>query len=169
MPSTILDYIKPFVPHFIALTLLLCSWVAIYHLGPTQGWSYGTQLMGMIAIIPLYFVVVRIFNFSPKSYRHVGGRRMSYNNDKLPEAITGFLFVVLSVIYGIAFVALEIWLIYQGCTGGMELWVALVIAAALLVLVKFIYGLVMFGCMAIFTAIIGVLYLIVSAFSSTGR
>lgn len=62
---------------------------------------------------------------------------MSRHSDD--DIVAGAIAMLLTLGFFIAFAILEIWLIYQGCTGGMELWVALVIAAALLILLKFLY------------------------------
>ena len=78
---------------------------------------------------------------------------MSRHSDD--DAIAGAVGLLFTAIFYIAFAILEIWLIYQGCTGGMELWVALVIAAALLVLSKFLCALFLLGVLAL-VAIIGI-------------
>lgn len=71
---------------------------------------------------------------------------MSRHSDD--NVVAGAIAMLLTLGFFIAFAVLEIWLIYQGCTGGMELWVALVIAAALLVLLKFLYVLFLVGATA---------------------
>lgn len=62
---------------------------------------------------------------------------MSIHSDD--DIAAGAVGLLLTLVYFVGFTALEIWIIYQGCTGGMELWVALVIAASLLILLKFLY------------------------------
>lgn len=161
---------KALAPHLVALSLIIAAWMTIYHFGPNYGWTYGTQLMGMIAITPLYFVVLRICKFSPESVKSKRGSRMSrYNSEKLSESVIALITMLFTFVYIIAFIALEIWLVYQGCTGGMELWIALVIAAALLVLSKIIFGLALAGTLIVLTAIFGVFYIIGSAFSSGSK
>lgn len=92
--------------------------------------------------------------------------QLTINSEKLSKSAIALITMLFTFVYIIAFIALEIWLVYQGCTGGMELWIALGIAAALLVLSKVIFGLALAGTLIVLTAILGVLYLIASAFSS---
>lgn len=64
--------------------------------------------------------------------------------------IAAYLF---TFVYIIAAVAIEIWLIYQGIIGDMELWKALVVAASILVLSPFIYVILF---IAVMLAVLGV-------------
>lgn len=64
--------------------------------------------------------------------------------------VAAYLF---TLVYIIAAVAIEIWLIYQGIIGDMELWKALVVAASILVLSPFIYVILF---IAVMLAVLGV-------------
>ena len=85
------------------------------------------------------------------------------------DIISGALGVLFTAIFFIGFAILEIWLIYQGCTGGMELWVALVIAASLLVLSKFLLVLFLLGVLALVAIIAIPVACIAGLLSGNGR
>lgn len=89
-----------------------------------------------------------------------------HSDDDVAAGALGFLF---TAIFFIGFAILEIWLIYQGCTGGMELWVALVIAASLLVLSKFLLVLFLLGALALVGIIAIPIACIAGLFSGNGR